>query len=507
MPCIPDIQNNRIIYSTIDAKQGYPSFIPTVDEGDNMILIKRAFLTNSKILSPTKNEPISDIQLYFAYFSLYILFPLLYNMLISGNSSVIMVLLRYITSGVYDTVYYVKEAATDMFYAALRMFGKYNFSTYTVVKDGREIYSASSLFYYYKSDVSSVYRIDRAKYDVCKWIDKQCRLFSKIHGVEPDVNNTHNHIYDFILHKVDNQPYTRIHRGDFTGRTHTLISEHYRPYKNSYQFASDAELIVHVHQSTVEPPIVSNATCDSTAADGSTSIECETNTCIPPFKFAINLKSPNNFFLEKNEILDAKFLQWKLYNEFGRDEIAKYLHSPFYNYQVNMYYNECMNEYFNDNTTTSSAAAKLDALTAPEVVEPDVAAPNDDNKPQTRIHAYHLNHQQSVIVGHTYIVKVDSLLRCPVFESNEKQVFDIDGVLSSYYDCSESDDEANDTSDDDTVSSSGSNTDIDGAVDDEDIITKEATIHVGETSTTSEKNDIQPNPVTEDTDFELIQEQ
>jgi len=86
------------------------------------------------------------MEIYFAYFSVYIIFPLLYNMLVCGDKSVIMVLWRYITSGVFDTVSYIKELATDLFYTALRTFGRYSFSTYTVVKDGREIYTSSSMF-------------------------------------------------------------------------------------------------------------------------------------------------------------------------------------------------------------------------------------------------------------------------------------------------------------------------------------------------------------------------
>ena len=170
------------------------------------------------------DKDISDIQIYFAYFSLYVLFPLLYSMLVSGNQSVVMILYRYITSGIFDTVSHIKDFLTDVYFTALRAFGQYSFSTYTVVRNGREIYSASSIFFYHKSDIKSVYRIDRAKYNVCKWIDKQCALFRINHDDEPELNETHNDIYDFILHKVDNQPYTRIHRGDFTGKTHTLIT-------------------------------------------------------------------------------------------------------------------------------------------------------------------------------------------------------------------------------------------------------------------------------------------
>ena len=343
-------------------------------------------------------KPMSDIQHYFAYFSLYILFPMLYNILVSGNQSLIMVLWRYINSVVFDAVTHIQEV---LFYGILRAFGQYNFSTYTVVKNGREIYTASSMFFYYKSDVNSVYRIDRAKYNVCKWIDKQCQLYRYNHQEEPEINETHNEIYDFILHKADNNPYTRIHRGNFTGRTHTLFTEHYRPFPKSYQMADKAELTVYTNSTTVEPPMQSTGGDDSS---DNTEID---DPCFKPQIFTINLKTPNNFFLEKNEILDSKFLQWKLYNEFGKSDLANRLRSPFYNYKVSMFYNECMKNYF--------------------------------SKEETRFPAYNLNEQQSVIVGHTYIIKVDSILRCPIFESGENHVYDIDGVLSNYYNCSDSD--------------------------------------------------------------------
>ena len=342
----------------------------------------------------------SDIQHYFAYFSLYILFPMLYNILVSGNQSLIMVLWRYINSVVFDAVTHIQEV---LFYGILRAFGQYNFSTYTVVKNGREIYTASSMFFYYKSDVNSVYRIDRAKYNVCKWIDKQCQLYRYNHQEEPEINETHNEIYDFILHKADNNPYTRIHRGDFTGRTHTLFTEHYRPFPKSYQMADKAELTVYTNSTTVEPPMQSTG---GGADDNSDNTEID-DPCFKPQIFTINLKTPNNFFLEKNEILDSKFLQWKLYNEFGKSDLANRLRSPFYNYKVSMFYNECMKNHFSEE--------------------------------ETRFPAYNLNEQQSVIVGHTYIIKVDSILRCPIFESGENHVYDIDGVLSNYYNCSDSD--------------------------------------------------------------------
>jgi len=400
-----------------------------------------------------QQKTITDTELYFAYFSLYILFPLLYNMLIQGDKSVVMVLWRYITSGVFDTVSYIKELATDIFYASLRMFGQYSFSTYTVVKDGREIFTSSSMFYYYKSDVKTVYRIDRAKYQVCKWIDRQCAMFLKTHGEKPVINDTENHIYDFILHKVDDQPYVRIHRGDFNGRTHTLITDHYRPYRKSYQFASEAELTVNYHESSVEPPMCSK----DVSVDESSAKEHTVHECFPPKVFKINLKYPNNYFLEKNELLDAKFLKWKLYNEFGSPDIARYLNSLFYNFKVVLFYNDCMRE--DVEKTKAEVAIEQIEPTATNTTTETESVTETTSAEQAPLIAYNLTDKQSVIVGHTYVVKVDSLLRCPVFESNEKNVFDIDGVLTSYYECSDTDCDDHDQDDDDDDSSSQSSDD------------------------------------------------
>jgi hypothetical protein len=435
-----------------------------------------------------QQRSITDTELYFAYFSLYILFPLLYNMLLTGDKSIVMVLWRYITSGVFDTVSYIKEVATELFYTSLRIFGQYTFSTYTVVKDGREIFTSSSIYYYYKSDLKSVYRIDRAKYNVCKWIDRQCALFLKIHGEEAIINDTENEIYDFILHKVDNQPYVRIHRGNFTGRTHTLITEHYRPYSKSYQFAPEAELTVWYPNCSLEPPMESNeGTADDNAANDAGK-EHTVYECYPPKVFKLNLKTPDHFFLEKNELLDVKFLKWKLYNEFGAADIAKRLNSVFYNYKVGMFYNDCMKE------DTVKTKAEVAIVEAEAVNEGGAEAVTD--KPFV---AYNLSDKQSVIVGHTYVVKVDSLLRCPVFESNEKNVFDIDGVLTSYYTCSDTENDSSDERDeeDDSSVESESEAVVHGDGDGEDADEDEAP-----------SNDIaeQQNPEYDETEFEVIQE-
>lgn len=383
-----------------------PSFVP-------------ANIHNHANIITTSAHTMTDAQLVFAYFSLNILFPLLYIIFSTGNIKPIMTLWRFIQSGIFDTASHIKEFLTDIVYAALRVFGGYTFSTYTVVRGGREIYTASSIYYFHTTDVYSVYRIDRAKYNVCKWIDKQCALYTRQHnGDVPELTDTHNDIYDFILHKIDNDPYTRIHRGDFSGRTHTLYTTHYRIFPKSYQMADTAELMV------LLPP-------SSSTVNGAGVAETDTETETVPETFTISLKAPHHFFLEKNEFLDKKFLQWKLYNECGRPDVADYIGTPFSKYKVALCYSECMNM---------------------------------NNKNNNDSVAYQLNDSHSILIGNKYIVKVDSVLRCPVLDSSENQVFDIDGVLSSYYDCSDT--EAETDTDDDTEDDSDSDSDSDSDTED-----------------------------------------
>ena len=370
MFCFPEADETYISYLQPASPSPSPTTPPTI---------------NNYILAP-----MTDAQYYFAHFSMYILFPLLYSIIATGNYKAVMALWGFIQTGIFDIVSEVKEFLSDIVYSALRVFGQYTFSTYTVVKNGREIYTASSMYFFYHTDVNSVYKIDRAKYNVCKWIDKQCALYKRqYNGDKPELTETHNDIYDFILHKVDDEPYTRIHRGDFSARTHTLITDNYRKFAKSYQIADKAEITV----------------CPSVAADGDGDADADA----APETFTINLKTPHHFFLEKNEILDKSFLQWKLYNECGRKDVANYIGMPFSNYKITMCYSECMN------------------AAVPNVV-------------------FQLNDSHSVLIGSRYLVKVDSVLRCPVLVSGEHQVFDIDTTLSSYYECSDTASELTDES-------------------------------------------------------------
>jgi hypothetical protein len=365
----------------------------------------------------TYSAEMTTIQFVFAHFSFYILFPLLYIIISTGDIRPIMVVWNFIQSGIFNTFGKIKEVLTNILYSTLWLFGEYSFSTYTIVRNGREIYTTSSISYNRTSDIYSVYRIDRAKYNVCKWIDRQCKQYKlENNGERPELTETHNDIYDFILHKVDDSPYTRIHRGDFSGKTHTLFTEHYREYEKSYQIGDTAVL-------TVRMPIP--------GTDDGTILET----------FTINLKTPHQFLIEKNEFLDKKFLQWKLYNEFGRKDVADYIGLPFSTYKVTLSYSDYMDKY---NPTVKEAKNPL----------------------------YVLDDGHSIIVGNKYIVKVDAVLRCPVFESTEHQVYDTDGILSSYYNCSDtdadSDADAESESESDAESDSDVNAeeDVDAAEDD-----------------------------------------
>lgn len=411
---------------------------------------------------------ITTTQLTFAVFSTYILFPLLYIILSTGNIAPIMILWRYIQSGVFNTMHSIKEYSLDVVYAILRLFGQYSFSTYTVVKDGREVYASSSMFFFQKSDVCSVYRIDRAKYDMCKWIDRQCKQYRIANNGEvPELTDTHNDIYDFIIHKVDKQPFARIHRGDFSGRTHTLIQSHYRPFKKWYQLADKADITICLPSS------------DGAGDDPA------------PETFTLSLKTPYDFFLEKNEILDKKFLQWKLIQEYGRTDLANYIRTPFSTYTVTLYYSYCMNEYFE--FTHPKALAALNATTATAAIATDA-----DVEPRTPI--YSLNDSHSIVIGSLYAIKVDSVLRCPVFDSGESQVYDIDNVLTNYYDDSDSESEQlreaenddNNDNESDTISISDDDAGEEEEGDDDDAEEGDA----GEGA----------NPVHDDPEFEMIEE-
>ena len=284
------------------------------------------------------------------------------------------------------------------------MLGCYTFSTYTVVKNGREVFSATSEYFFMKTTCANIKRVDRAKNCICKWIDNECDIYRHINnGEEAELTESHNDIYDFILHVCDDDTRARIHRGDFRISSHTSINDNYRKFGKSYQICDTVELRVSTENSDL-------------------------NTTEVIF---INMKHPIHFYVEKNIILDKKFLRWYLYSKLGRKDLAEYIGLPYSKYEVNIYYENFMKDVCVGVKSSCLLAALTDELVTPETGV------------EQRIRAFRLDDSQYILVGNQYMVKVDSVLGCPVFESIDKDVYHIDDALTNYYEnsvCSDTDD-------------------------------------------------------------------
>lgn len=427
MYCNYNNKNQYRCFSQYPKSGMYPTYIEVIPR----IIRPSQTPTHTMSQFSTASGP-SDAELLFGSTIIYVIFPLLYTFLSTGHLGPIVTLWRYIRAGFFKTFKAVENFLFNFVYETMRVLGWYSFSTYTVVKNGREVYSASSEYYLFKPNRENVYYVDRAKYNICKWIDRECELYRKQNnGEEPELTETHNDIYDFILHTFDHTTATRIHRGDFNSKTHTLITNNYRKFLKSYQILNKVELSL---------PVLSTS---STSDDDNT---------IPNVRqiITIDTKYPNNFYLEKNVILDKKFIQWILFSRMGRTDLADYVAQPFSRYEVTMFY------------TNNSVLTERKCVCAS-------ASTSDKDE---RIPAYFINDSHFILVGSHYIVKVDSILRCPVFGSSERQVFDIDDILTNYYECSdsesESESEANDVDGDaDDDSSAVTDPDMD-LEDDED---------------------------------------
>jgi hypothetical protein len=139
------------------------------------------------------------------------------------------------------------------------------------------------------------------------------------------------------------------------------------------------------------------------------------------------------------------------------------------------------------NEFSSKALSAMKEATAETTAE-TTAGTNETNEEEQMSVIFYMNDSHSMVVGTRYVVKVDSVLRCPVFESNDSQVYDLDNMLTSYYVCSDSDTEAtesDDESDDDDI------TDDEIADDDKDC----------ENETTTPKN------IPDDPEFEMIDQE
>jgi hypothetical protein len=282
-----------------------------------------------------------------------------------------------------------------------------------------------------KTTRDNIKSVDRAKHSICKWIDKECELYRHLNnGDEPELTETHNDIYDFILHRFEYVTITRIHRGDFRISTHTSLIDNYRIFGKTYQICDAVELRVAVD---------------------------EVNTEV----IFIDIKRSIQFYIEKNIIVDKKFLRWYLYSKLGRKDLADYIGLPYSKYEVIIYYENFMKDICDSVKSSRILAALPEELVAPST---DV----------TRLRAFTVNDSQYILVGSRYMVKVDSILGCPVVESDDKDVLHIEDVLSNYYensvcsDTSDDQDQDQDPDDESFVTDDDDNDDNDNDDDDND---------------------------------------
>ncbi len=419
-------------------------------------------IINNIITPYYTNADLEKDNAYFNVFMLYVIFPMLYIIFTTGSLQAIIMMFTFIKNGVFDAVNGVKQFLTNTLIYALRMFGCYTFSTYIVVKDGREVFSATSDYFFMKSTRENIKRVDQAKYRVCKWIDNECRNYCMINSDDPVLNDKHNDIYDFIIHKCDNQMRGRIHRGDFRISTHTSLYENYRIFYKSYQLSNIAEL--HVSLDSAKTEVI-----------------------------FIDLMAPFHFYVEKNVVLDKAFLRWYLYNKLGRKDLADYIGQPDSKYTVNVYYDDCMNDKINPNRMPRALSMLMKATSASET--------GTIEQPESRNIVYTLSNGEYMLVGERYVVKVDPILHCPIFESGDKNVFHIDDVLANYYSDSSITD-TDDGSDTDTETDAETDTDTDAETDAEtDTDTDADTDADAETDTETEVKTQAPL----DPEFEIIE--
>jgi hypothetical protein len=144
-----------------------------------------------------------------------------------------------------------------------------------------------------------------------------------------------------------------------------------------------------------------------------------------------------------------------------------------------------MNEYFK--FTHPKALAALNA----------VDKSSDTNSTTQIPPIYSLNDGHSIVMGSQYVIKVDSVLRCPVFESGDAHVYDIEHVLTNYYSDSDSDSAPSDDDDDDCESAPSD--DIAQSV-------GNGNGNGDDTSNNRENNTVSQDIIHDDQEFEMIEE-
>jgi hypothetical protein len=258
--------------------------------------------------------------------------------------------------------------------------------------------------------------------------------------------------------------------------------DNYRKFCKSYQFCDTVELRVSL--ADLNEGSTSNASASATEV------------------IFIDMKRPFNFYIEKNVLLDKKFLRWYLYSQLGRKDLANYVGLPYSKYELNMYYKEFMKD-VGVTVKPNPSERVLSALAGVAGDETNEAAVMSQ-----RIRAFTVNDNQFILIGNRYMVKVDAILDCPVFESGDKDVLQIEDVLTNYYEnsvVSDTDDEDDQDQDDQDQDEGDQDQDQDqdqDADDDESAVTDYMTDT--DTSDTDTDTAIETKTELPDPEFELI---
>ena len=350
----------------------------------------------------------------------YVIFPLLYTAYITKNTGVMVSIWNIIHSGIFDTIKKVKQYLSDKVAYMLHYLGFRTFSTYTVVKNGRELFSAYSEYINVRTSRQNIKIVDMAKYKVCKWIDAQCNQYKSVHNESPEVCDAENDIYDFIIHSSPDYNQSRVHRGDFRISTHTQFSVNYRTFNKLDRIDGYAQLNLALPSLKVNVNVTSDA-------DYSTSSSADTVDTGEVAAEVISIKDLDTFYVEKNELFDIPFLQWYFMNRLFRQDAADYIRRRRPSYEITLYNNNRETRKLSENVLLCKRGGG------------DIGEGGEENNDATLETDYFMKftNGQHIIVGNSYIMKVDTVLNCPIYDVNNKCVISIDDNIYDCYDDSD----------------------------------------------------------------------
>jgi hypothetical protein len=351
---------------------------------------------------------IKHAEIICAISMVYVIFPLLYTAYITNNVGVMFSIWNIIQSGIFDKIKKVKQYLSDKVAYMMHYLGYRTFSTYTVVKNGRELFTAYSEYINVRTTRQNIKFVDMAKYKVCKWIDAQCRQYESIHNEIPDVCDATNDIYDFIIHSSPDYKQSRVHRGDFRISTHTQFSVNYRTFSKLDHIDGYAQLNLALPSLRI---FVTSAEEYNNTAD----TDEVTAEVIP-----IHIKDLDTFYIEKNELFDIPFLQWYFMNRLFRQDAADYIKRRRPGYEITLYNNDYETRKLSENVLLCKRGGE------------------DGGEGEETDYFMKFTNGQHIIVGNSYIMKVDTVLNCPIYDDNNKCVISIDEDINDCYDDSDS---------------------------------------------------------------------